>query len=96
MGVGIRGPRALTFAPLLVIEEYALNDLLKAILRICQDALGAPVEIEFAVTFPPEGEDGPAQFGFLQVRPMAVSDAVVDVDLGALDRGRAARSPRSA
>jgi hypothetical protein len=87
-GVGIRGPRALTFAPLLVIEEFALNDLLKAILRICQDALGAPVEIEFAVMFPPEGEEAPAQFGFLQVRPMAVSDAVVDVDLGALDRGR--------
>jgi hypothetical protein len=85
-GVGIRGPRALTFAPLLVIEEYALNDLLKAILRACQDALGAPVEIEFAATFPAEGEDAPAQFGFLQVRPMAVSDAVVDVDLGALDR----------
>ncbi len=87
-GLGIRGPRALTFAPLLVIEEYALNDLLKAILRVCQDALGAPVEIEFAVTFPPEGEDGPAQFGFLQVRPMAVSDTVVDLDLDALDRGR--------
>ena len=87
-GVGIRGPRALTFAPLLVIEEYALNDLLKAILRVCQDAVGAPVEIEFAVTFPAEGEEGPAQFGFLQVRPMSVSDAVVDVDLGALDRGR--------
>src|SRR5512140_1554107 len=49
-GVGISGPRALTFAPLLVIEEYALNDLLKAIFRVCQDALGAPVEIEFAVT----------------------------------------------
>jgi hypothetical protein len=87
-GVGIRGPRALTFAPLLVIEEFALNDLLKAILRVCQDALGAPVEIEFAVTFPPEGEEAPAQFGFLQVRPMAVSDTVVDVDLGSLDRGR--------
>ena len=85
MGVGIRGPRALNFAPLLVLEEYALNDLLKALLRLCQDALGAPVEIEFAVTFPPEGADGPARFGFLQVRPMAVSDTVVDVDLQAID-----------
>jgi hypothetical protein len=88
VGVGIRGPRALTFAPLLVTEEYALNDLLKAILSICQNAFGAPVEIEFAVTFPDEGEDGPAQFGFLQVRPMAVSDAVVDIDLERLDRSR--------
>jgi hypothetical protein len=86
MGVGIRGPRALTFAPLLVLEEYALNDLLRALLRRCQESLGAPVEIEFAVTFPGEGEDGPARFGFLQVRPMTVSDAVVDLDLGTVDR----------
>jgi len=87
MGVGIRGPRALTFAPLLVLEEYALNDLLKQLLRRCQETLGAPVEIEFAVTFPAEGEDGRARFGFLQVRPMTVSDTVVDLDLEALDRG---------
>jgi hypothetical protein len=86
MGVGIRGPRALTFAPLLVLEEYALNDLLRALLRRCQESLGAPVEIEFAVTFPGEGEDAPARFGFLQVRPMTVSDAVVDLDFEALDR----------
>jgi hypothetical protein len=87
MGVGIRGPRAITFAPLLVLEEYALNDLLKGLLRRCQDSLGAPVEIEFAVTFPREGEDAPVRFGFLQVRPMTVSDAVVDLDLEAADRG---------
>jgi len=86
MGVGIRGPRALTFAPLLVLEEYLLNDLLKALLRQCQESLGAPVEIEFAVTFPPPGDESPARFGFLQVRPMSVSDAVVELDLEAVDR----------
>ncbi|HEY3384253.1 MAG TPA: PEP/pyruvate-binding domain-containing protein [Vicinamibacterales bacterium] len=86
MGVGIRGPRVLNFAPLLVLEEYGLNALLKAMLCLCQDALGAPVEIEFAVTFPAEDEDGPARFGFLQVRPMSVSDTVVNVDLDAVDR----------
>jgi hypothetical protein len=86
MGVGIRGPRALTFSPLLVLQEYCLNDVLKALLTRCAESLGAPVEIEFAATFPREGEDGPARFGFLQVRPMTVSDAVVDLDLEALDR----------
>jgi hypothetical protein len=86
MGVGIRGPRALNFARLLVLDDYALNELLKALLGLCQDALGAPVEIEFAVTFPAEGQEGPARFGFLQVRPMAVSDEVVEVDLQACER----------
>ena len=92
---GVRGPRALNFAPLLVLEEYALNDLLKALLTLCQEALGAPVEIEFAVTFPPEGEDGPARFGFLQVRPMSVSDTVVDIDLQSTRPQRRCSSPRS-
>jgi hypothetical protein len=86
MGVGIRGPRALTFSPLLVLEEYRLNDLLRTLLAGCAEALGGPVEIEFAVTFPEGGEEGPAQFGFLQVRPMAVSAAVVDLDLSAIPR----------
>ncbi len=36
MGVGLRGPRALTFAPLLVLEEFPLNDLLRALLRLVQ------------------------------------------------------------
>jgi hypothetical protein len=80
MGVGVRGPRALTFAPLLVLEEYPLNGVLRVLLQRCHEWLGAPVEIEFAVTFPDDA-DAPADFGFLQVRPMAVSDAVVELDL---------------
>jgi hypothetical protein len=86
MGVGLPGPRALTFAPLLVLEEYPLNDLLRALLRSCGEALGAPVEIEFAVDFPDPSGDAPARFGFLQVRPMAVSGDVVDLDLAAIPR----------
>jgi hypothetical protein len=86
MGVGIRGPRALNFAPLLVLEEYTLNELLKALLRLCADALDAPVEIEFAATFPGEGDESNARFGLLQARPMAVSDVAVDVNLETIDR----------
>jgi len=85
MGVGIRGPRALTFAPLLVLEEYRLNDLLRSLLALCSEALGGPVEIEFAVTFADDSA-APAEFGFLQVRPMAVSSAVVDLDIASIPR----------
>ncbi|MBP1634688.1 MAG: response regulator receiver protein [Acidobacteria bacterium] len=87
MGVGIRGPRALTFSPLLSLEEFPLNDLLRSLLRVCAEALAAPVEIEFAATFPPGPGDGRVQFGFLQVRPMAVSSAVVEIDLSAVPPG---------
>ena len=46
-------------------------------MEVCENNEGAPVEIEFAMTF---NSKGPHKFGFLQVRPMAVSNDVVDID----------------
>ena len=74
-GVGVAGPRALTFAPLLVLRQRPLNDLLRALLAACEGALDGPVEIEFALDLEPET----AELGFLQVRPMVVSHERVDV-----------------
>jgi hypothetical protein len=45
-------------------------------LEVAEENEGAPVEIEFAMTF---SDSGPHKFGFLQVRPMAVSKDVVDL-----------------
>jgi hypothetical protein len=73
IGTGIKGPRALTFAPLLVLEQLPFNDLIKTLLSICEDALDTPVEIEFAMTF------NPHRFGLVQVRAMAVPTDVVQV-----------------
>ncbi len=76
IGTGFKGPRALTFAPLLVLNELPFNDLIKDLLDICTQALGTPVEIEFAMNF------NPHRFGFLQVRSMIVptDDTKVSVD----------------
>lgn len=65
-GIGFKGPRALTFSPLLVYKELPLNELILKLLSICERTLNTPVEIEFAMTI------NPNQFGFLQVRTMAV------------------------
>ncbi len=79
-GVGPKGPRILDFAPLLVLEHAPLNPLVKSVLRAAEDALQAKVEIEFAVTMEQAGgELTKFRLGFLQVRPMVVSDEVVDV-----------------
>jgi len=83
-GTGGSGVRVLNFAPLLVLEQYPLNALVKSLLATGEQALGAPVEIEFAATFPDRGDE-PCRFGFLQVRAMAVSTQEVEVseaDLG--------------
>jgi hypothetical protein len=81
IGVGFKGPRALTFAPLLVLNAEPVNALVAELLSICQGEMGAPVEIEFAATF------NPLRFGFLQVRKMAVSIEEIDVSEGEMSSG---------
>ena len=79
-GTGSRGGRIVDFAPLLVLEQLPLNNIIRALLTAAENALGAKVEIEFAATMEqqPSGEAN-LRVGFLQVRPMAVSSDVVDV-----------------
>jgi hypothetical protein len=79
MGTGAEGARVLNFAPLLELQDLPVNDLIKNLLSVCEAAAGAAVEIEFAMTFPPK-RNGPTRFAFLQVRPMVVSDELVDID----------------
>jgi len=77
-GLDVRGPRALTFAPLIGSRLLPFNDLLKRLLELSEDALGAPVEIEFAINL--ERRDAlPARVGFLQVRPMMVGGEQIDL-----------------
>jgi hypothetical protein len=78
IGTGLKGPRVLTFAPLLVLEELPFNKLIKALLERCEEALHTPVEIEFAMTF------DPPRFGFLQVRSMVAPIDKVKLEEGDL------------
>jgi hypothetical protein len=73
IGTGFKGPRVLTFAPLLLLNQVPFNDFMKSLLDVCEQSLGTPVEIEFAMTFDPHS------FGFLQVRAMAVPTDVIHV-----------------
>jgi len=89
-GIGSRGPRILNFAPMLVREQFPLNDLVKALLNASEKTVKAKVEIEFAITLQGRRGDRPrARLGFLQVRPMVVSDQVVDVTVEDLADPRA-------
>lgn len=77
-GVVSPGARAVNFAPILSYDMAPLNKLLKKLLRISAQSVDAPVEIEFAMTL--NGEEAlPARFGFLQVRPMVVSNEEVNI-----------------
>ncbi len=84
MGTGRNGARALTFAPILDGKVLPLNDLVTRLLRLCEEAVGCEVEMEFAVTLGERPGD-PLQFGFLQVRPMVVSHERVELEDAELD-----------
>lgn len=79
-GIGAEGPRILNFSPMLVQEQFPLNEVVKAALKAAEHGADAKVEIEFALTL--QGgllEPLQARLGFLQVRPMLVSDQLVEV-----------------
>lgn len=84
MGTGVTGPRVLTFAPLLDLEELPLNRIIERVAAACKEAVGSDVEIEFAMTLgergaKTDGGSAPHRFGFLQVRPTRVADELVEV-----------------
>lgn len=79
-GTGVRGARILNFAPLLQLEQFPLNQVIRVLLRQAEESLSAEVEIEFAVTIEqPRNQPAKLRLGFLQVRPMVVSEEVVEV-----------------
>jgi len=72
-GIAEKGPRIIDFAPILKFDLLPLNRMLKSLLNICQEELERMVEIEFALTLD-DRQGRPARFGFLQVRPMVISE----------------------
>ena len=77
-GITERGPRVVDFAAILKFDLLPLNKLLRDLLSLCEDSLGRMVEIEFAMTLD-ESCGRPAHFAFLQVRPMVVSAAEIEL-----------------
>jgi hypothetical protein len=84
-GTACDGPRAVDFAPLLAYGEIPLNDVIRELLSIGESALDEAVEIEFAVGLP-DRIKAEARFGFLQLRPMLVSEEEVELQEDELTR----------
>ena len=80
-GVSRPGARIVTFAPMLKHGTFPLAEILDVLVRAGEDALGNPVEIEFAVRL--LQQDGPvtAEFGFLQIRPLTLASDSEDLVL---------------
>jgi hypothetical protein len=82
-GLSRPGARVVTFAPMLKHGIFPLAAILELLVRAGEDALGNPVEIEFAVRLPRAEE--PAEFGFLQIRPLTLARDNQDLSIGDVD-----------
>jgi CheY-like chemotaxis protein len=86
-GLSRSGRRVVTLAPILRNKIFPLPQVLELLLDLGSWGMGAPVEIEFAVSLyaPPRK---PKQFGLLQMRPLVTSREVenLHIDISEPDR----------
>lgn len=86
-GMSRPGARIVSFAPILKYGVFPLPLLLDQIMRIAEAALRRPVEVEFAVRMAGRAGD-PAEFGFLQMRPLVLSREGEELKMEEVDRSQ--------
>lgn len=74
-----RGPRVVNFSNILKYDYIPLSNTLDMLLRFFREAMGAPVEIEFAVDLDP-GRRGLPTLYLLQIKPLIRVENNVDID----------------
>ncbi len=80
-GITKPGPRIVNFANILKYNYIPLAKTIDTVLDVVKEAMGSPVEIEFAVDLNKDKE-GKATFYLLQIKPMIgnISDYSIDMD----------------
>jgi hypothetical protein len=84
-GLNQPGPRVINFADLLKYNYIPLSETLKTILDVGKEAIGAPVEIEFAIDLEKDN-DRKASFYLLQIKPLIGSSQDYNIDLDELKK----------
>ncbi len=79
-GVARKGPRIVTFDPILKSKIFPLDSILQYLLELGSKAMNVPVEIEFAAEINSD-PDKPDEFRFLQIRPMMVETSFEDISV---------------
>ncbi|HSL20974.1 MAG TPA: PEP/pyruvate-binding domain-containing protein [Vicinamibacterales bacterium] len=86
-GIARPGVRLVTFAPILKHGVFPLAPIVAALLDVCETATSTPVEIEFAARLSAQAGE-PKEFGFLQVRPVAIARELSELEIGDIPRQR--------
>ncbi len=84
-GLAARGPRILNFANILKYEYVPLARSLQLIMDVGKEALGSPVELEYALDLD-RAENGKPSFYILQIKPMMGTGGEYTFNTDDLDR----------
>ncbi len=83
-GLDTYGPIVINFANILRYNYIPLADTISRVLDIIREAMGSPVEIEYAVDLNKDKE-GKASFYLLQIKPLVGNDEDFNIDLESLN-----------
>ncbi len=89
ISAGLRdaGPRVVNFADILKYNYIPMAKTIEVVLDVVKEALGSPVEIEFAIDLNKD-EDYKATFYLLQIKPLIGNVADFNVDMEKIERER--------
>ena len=80
----IRGPRVVDFANILKYKHIPLSETIHFLLRLFREAMGSPVEMEYAVDLE-KGDEGYPTFYLLQIKPLIRHELAVPIEIGSVD-----------
>lgn len=78
-GMTFPGPRVVDFSNILKYNALPLADTLKVLLRLFREAMGSPVEMEYAIDLKP-GDNQLPTFYILQIKPLIRSEEQIEID----------------
>ncbi len=82
-----KGPRILNFSNILKYEYLPLSKSLELLLKYFKQAMGAPVEIEFAVDLNPDKNDLPTLY-LLQIKPLIRIEKHTKINFEEVDQSK--------
>ncbi len=83
-GIDSSGRRVIDFANILKYRHIPLADTLTLLLKLFREAMGSPVEIEYAVDLE-NGENQLPTFYLLQIKPLIRRDEQLTANIGKID-----------
>jgi hypothetical protein len=84
-GLQLQGPRVVNFGDILKYNYIPLADTLDTMLGTIEDALGSPVEIEYAVDLNGT-KNGLPSFYLLQIKPLVGNQLAYNIDFSKVDK----------